>query len=179
MRHLLMVVAAALTTSAAAQTDARVFGIELGGPLNALPACAKEFSPPPPCQSPNKYFPDKPVLYGLPDIGVGPGASLRLDGDRIGGIDLTFEQYSFAKMAAILRERYGPPTSTQDMPVRTRSGANFSNQVLEWRGSKMTITAIERVGDITTSNVVFMENGYAAKLATEREQKTKGAASKL
>lgn len=193
MRKLLAFVFAATASAALAgewdREPERVFGIPLGVTVaeTGLPDCpempTKGFYDKEPshlCFLKSRYFPDKiGDLHGTPDLGFAYGASFGFHQGRIATLSLSLNQDQFERAKAVLLERYGPPTTSETKEVVAGSGARLGSQELSWKGRKLSITAIERVGRVDTSYIQFSDNATLAAQGRQQGNRTRDAASKL
>lgn len=163
-----------------------VFGIKLGGlvaNLN-LPQCpplnsagfhdTKQTSL---CIITSRHAPDRMAdVFGTPDLSVPYHASLSYYNGRVSGMLLDVKQPDFEKIKGLLIERYGEPTSIDVNDVTSRVGAKLTSQQIQWKGKKISIMALERVGTIDQSYVSFSDTSVLEmKLADQRSNNKKAA----
>lgn len=89
---------------------------------------------------------------------------------------LDVKQPDFEKIKGLLIERYGEPTSIDVNDVTSRVGAKLTSQQIQWKGKKISIMALERVGTIDQSYVSFSDTSVLEmKLADQRSNNKKAA----
>jgi hypothetical protein len=91
--------------------------------------------------------------------------SFRKDGFT--NVLLRFRPENFSEIERVLLERYGPPTSQADPPIKTRGGAELMNRILKWTGPIVVISLERYFGKITESGASFStveDNQEAARL---------------
>ncbi|AKJ28774.1 hypothetical protein [Caldimonas brevitalea] len=181
-----LLLAGAAVATEWAEEPAAVLGVRLGARVDQLdlPSCP----PPAPgggasrglCLQRNGPYADRIMgLQGLPDLGLPYSASIHLHEGAVEAVGIEARQADWARLKAILVERYGPATKETVGPVTTGSGAVISSQTLQWAGSATTIVAIERAGRAGTSYVKFSDAGISAKKAATQANTVRDAAGQL
>jgi hypothetical protein len=82
-------------------------------------------------------------------------------------VQLTFRPDDFGEVERIFLERYGPPTSQADPPIKTRGGAELINRILKWTGPIVVISLERYFGKVTESGASLStveDNQEAARL---------------
>ncbi|CAN7529966.1 hypothetical protein LJR260_003527 [Variovorax paradoxus] len=169
-----------------AQEPSAVFGVRLGATIEALPVCPPmpqvgyyEVKPTVLCYAPSTYFPGRGDLWGTPDLGFSYHATLNTFEGRVSEIFFNTDHDQFDKAIAVLTERYGRPTETEPGEVVARNGARLTSQTVRWRGQRTSLIAVERVGRIDASTVMFQDNALAARKAAAAASKARDGAAKL
>lgn len=163
---------------------AAVLGVKLGQPIaaSALPRCnsvdAKEQEP---CLEKQGGLEEAPAQFGLLRHPF-PYAQFTVLVDEAGlvaNVVVTLDQKNFSEFAQVLTERYGTPTNAGVVQRQNISGGRFSSAELEWKGKKVSIMAMERSHRVDRSVVAFMDVAAVARELQKKNEKSKGAASKL
>ena len=82
-------------------------------------------------------------------------------------------------MLAVLKQRYGQPTSIQQRPFQTTGGVKTTSTHSEWRGKNIVITFDERLVRIDTGLVEYSTAKYRKSVVQEHNEKVKKAAGGL
>jgi hypothetical protein len=88
-------------------------------------------------------------------------------------------QKNYEEFVAVLRSRYGAPTTISSDPARNQAGSSFSNLTLRWDGKRVSFISTERFQRMDVSAVVFSDQAAIARQAAGRDAKTKADAAKL
>jgi hypothetical protein len=120
------------------------------------------------------------TCHGEFDLGsVTIKAHYSFRGDRFTGASLTFPAEGFDAVEHTFIQRYGPPTSTEDEPGKTRAGLEFLNRRHMWIGPKIVIRLV-RYGDrLTHSSASLRTHEDLATSRQLREQQLRDAAKGL
>jgi hypothetical protein len=101
-------------------------------------------------------------------------------------IEATFSTDDYAKMKAILTERYGGAQRKDVTEFQTNGGASFPSETLSWFGNKVSLevrSLVERKlisSTLISSGVILITNNEWAKLNSEAEKSSiKSSAGKL
>lgn len=88
-------------------------------------------------------------------------------------------QSKFSEFAAVLAERYGPPSSSAVVQWQNRAGGRFPSRELNWVGQSVRIIAMERGHAIDRSVVAIQDIPSTDRASKKEGEQRKGAASKL
>ena len=113
-------------------------------------------------------------LAGMP---VGTVYTFR--GDRFIRVSLHFASSDFERIAAIFRERYGPPTDLKEEPFTTQGGLAATNETAMWDGPTVVIRLrrfLSRIDRGSASLRLLTDLQESTRL---RNEQTKGAAKGL
>lgn len=180
--------AAAIPTSAAekriiwAAEPTSFLGIDLFQGIEAnLPLCPDLNTVP----LPDKLCYEKPydgkyfTLRGLPKIGVG----YTMDANTINGtiqyLYLVLRSDDFDKLKLTFESRYGKPTEASQEIVRTGAGGEFTNDVIWWKGNKVSIKIERYDGNIKSSSAMIYNNSANDQAKNKLRQEIDSGASKL
>lgn len=159
-------------------------GIKLGGDIiYDLPECP-QLSP---GQDPKSLCREKSYttnyygIKGLPSLGLTYFYSLNalLLDRRIEYLYLSGNTNDFEKAKEMFISKYGRPSTSTIQQVKTKAGASFGNDVLIWKGQKVTISLTRYSDDINTFGVSVSNNDVAASAASKKAAKAIDDASKL
>lgn len=114
-----------------------------------------------------------------PDLGFGYSLSVFAGGEGVESFYLTTDSENYSRLAQLLITKYGAPTDRSTELVKTKAGAEFNNETMRWRGSKVAIVSQRYGGDINTSVVTIKSISASEKSAADADRKTKESASKL
>jgi len=92
-------------------------------------------------------------------------------------IELIFPSISAGALLTVLKQRYGEPTSTSQLPWKSLSGIETTNTHVEWQGKNVSIAFDERKSKINEGRIEYTTSAYrewAAKQAEERLKKSAG-----
>jgi hypothetical protein len=106
-------------------------------------------------------------------------ATVNMDNGMVKDLTLSLASKDFDAMAAILRERYGPPAKVTNSTVTTKTGAKFDQAILSWKGKVNSIQLVQRVYTINDAAVIFYSNRSLEKSKEADEQAAKEAAAKF
>lgn len=118
------------------------------------------------------------AISGLPIDAFRSGTIGRDDG-LVTGVALASDHARYSEVRTILMERYGKPTRASKSAVQSKAGANFNSETLVWSGSHVTLTLMERSGDVGRTSTVFVHNASAKKFGAAAKAKTAADAKKL
>ena len=74
---------------------------------------------------------------------------------------------NFSEIERVFLERYGPPTSQADLPIKTRGGAELMDRTLKWTGPVVVVWLQRYLGKVTESGASLStveDNREAARL---------------
>lgn len=94
-------------------------------------------------------------------------------------ITLDLDQAAFGALQAAFVARYGPPTSEESKPFKTKGGAEFTSATLRWEGAKMTIRMHERYSRADRAQAVVFDNAIYQREVEAAKERLKGEASKF
>ena len=103
---------------------------------------------------------------------------LQIDG-KLERVHLIFKSDNASDMLAVLKQRYGQPTSIQQRPFQTTGGVKTTSTHAEWRGKNIVITFDERIARIDTGLVEYATDKYRKTQTQEYGDKLKKAAGGL
>ncbi len=181
-----------------AQEPSTVLGIELGAPLSgAIPVCQPlggdaevviGYRPSGGSSTPRSMCRVQPDAYSVADVVQFRYFPLR---DLLSSVEAYMHQgvvsrvqaelpnYNYPELRAVLIERYGQPTSTETLVVRTNAGAEWSSELLTWSGATVTIQLREMFDTIEKSAMFVRHLPTEATKYTDQQEKVKQAASEL
>lgn len=166
------------------QEPTSFMGINLAGDIiYDIPECPKLE----PGQDPQALCRDKSYtanyygFKGLPKIGLSYYYSLSamLFDRKVQHLYLSGNTRDFDKVKELFVTKYGEPTTSVVQEVKTKAGASFGNDVLAWKGPRVTITLSRYSDDINTFGASISNNDVVAQAAQKRASSTTEAASKL
>lgn len=159
-------------------------GVKLNGDIvYDLPECPRLS----PGQEPTSLCRDKAYtadyyeIKGLPKLGLSYFYSLNtmLSDRRIEYLYLSGNTRDFDKVKALFISKYGQPSTSTVQAVKTQAGATFENDILIWKGRRVTISLNRYSDDINTFGASVSNNEVAASVAMKKAAKANEAASKL
>jgi hypothetical protein len=100
-------------------------------------------------------------------------------GDRFVKVTLLFASRDFERIAAIFRERYGPPTDLKEEPFTTQGGLSATNQTAMWDGPTVAIRLRRFLSRITQGSGSLSLRKEVEESTRLRNEQTKGAAKGL
>ena len=93
-------------------------------------------------------------LFDLPDLGFWfEGTGMEFE-SKVAYLSFTFDHSYAARMAGLLIERFGPPTSKQTRIVTSAMGVRVGDTQYEWRGSKVDIVFKEHDDNLSKGSVL-------------------------
>lgn len=120
-------------------------------------------------------------LADLLDVGgqLSDVATLVYFDDKLSTVEFYIDSDGFDHIVALLREKYGAPTSRLDVPVQNRMGAQFTNEIVRWqRGGR--IIEVERYHRRLDHMLLTLKTvDHDAQMAGRQREETKRAAAKL
>lgn len=114
-----------------------------------------------------------------PDLGFGYGLHADSGGQGVESFYMTAKSEDYASLSQLLISKYGPPTERTGDAVKTKGGAEFRNETLLWKGSKVIIFVQKYSGDIDTSAVSIRTMDAFNRQSAETQKKAQESASKL
>jgi hypothetical protein len=99
--------------------------------------------------------------------------------DTIGKIGISLKQADFAGVVDALTVKYGNPTRDTSETVHNRTGASFSNRIVQWIRPEASLTAMERSNDIDSSLVTLSGADAIAESDRNKKINAKEAAKRL
>ena len=168
------------------QEPVAVFGLKLGEPLTAsdIPVCPPYKPgygvPDALCieKLPGPYAEKMATLNSLP-INEVYSASVHLQNSQVSSLHLDFKHEHYAKLRAILIERYGPPTKSSVAEIKTRAGLAVPAETLEWIGRKNSLRLFERFQRIDKSLAAFTNKDLSQQAGLHAQDKVSESASKF
>lgn len=127
-----------------------------------------------PLQTPYVY-----KLENLPGIGVSYTVLAYTKLDVITKFTVTFKARDFQSMLDVFKSRYGEPTEVIRGTAMNAMGAEFSNNMVIWRGKSVTIVMSERTDKIDQAIVSIYDNKTEAAEDEERKKLRAREAQKL
>lgn len=99
--------------------------------------------------------------------------------NRFAFAEIAFKSPDFMTLREAFVTRYGPAHSTREEKLQSRMGAEFTNQVLSWRGRTLSIYIAKYSGKVTDGTARISKHDYAEELIRAYKQKGKDAAKGL
>jgi hypothetical protein len=125
---------------------------------------------------------DRVKVFFVPTGRVGDVAArfayLFLD-DKFAEVTIYFESGKFPTMRDAFVERYGKPTSTENIPMQTSMGAKYENQRILWEGKTIVIRLDRYSGKITDGQANIGTKEIRDHLVDVYSKKGKAAARDL
>ncbi len=146
----------------------------------SLPQCPAGYEPPKSmCRS--APYQGLYTINGTPSIGLigGYGLSAMAKTGPVDSFYLTTQVDDFPRLTQIFITKYGQPTTRATEVVKTKGGAEFTNESLQWLGKKVEITLQKYDGDINTSSAALRTTASKERAVLEGGQKIQDAASRL
>ncbi|HHW1707561.1 hypothetical protein FA195_16610 [Pseudomonas aeruginosa] len=147
---------------------------------HSLPQCPSGYEPP---KSMCRGAPYQGLytIEGTPSIGLigGYGLSAMAKTGPVDWFYLTAQVDDFPRLTQIFITKYGQPTTRSTETVKTKGGAEFTNENLQWVGKKVEITLLKYDGDINTSSATLRTVASKDRAARDGGKKIQDAASKL
>jgi hypothetical protein len=100
-------------------------------------------------------------------------------GDRFVRVTLLFASRDFERIAAIFRERYGPPTDLKEEPFTTQGGLAATNEIAMWAGPTVVIRLRRFLSRIDRGSASLRLLADLQESTRLRNEQTKGAAEGL
>lgn len=119
------------------------------------------------------------ITKGAPPIGLGYGLSVMAKSGPVDYFYLTTTAENFPKLVQIFITKYGEPMKRSTDLVKTKGGAEFTNEHLLWTGKKVEISLEKYSGDINTSTATLQTLTYKNRSLQDGGQKIQDAAGKL
>ena len=94
-------------------------------------------------------------------------------------LHIEIDHNNYAKLRAILIERYGRPTKADTSTVTSNGGVTLPAETSEWIGSTNSLRLFERFGSINKSLAAFTNNELSQKAGQKILDKVKDCASKF
>lgn len=168
------------------QEPTSIFGIELGAfrpGEHRIPNCPQRVAGDPlprsMCIRDRRRDAETLSIEAVPLKEIAYSATMHLVDESVQLIDITFDARRYARMKAILSERYAPPHQCSISEARSMGGAVVPAEMCIWMGKKVLITLAQRRDQIDESNVTFEDLALSAKKAKLIEAEIKESASKL
>jgi len=143
------------------------------------------------CFSP-KYGPDRlcevfqvdrntPDVEDLLDVGGewSELTSMYYFDDKLGKATFYMGSGSFTQMIALLRTKYGPPTSQLGVPVQNKMGAKYMNDIVRWQRGGRIIEVEHYHMRLTHMMLTLKTADFDAKMARREREEAKRDAAKL
>lgn len=127
------------------------------------------------------YTPNYYTIEGKPSIGLTYNYTLsaKVTDQQVEYFYLSANADDYLKLAQVFITKYGQPTKQVTDKVKTKAGAEFTNETLTWVGKINSITVQKYAGDIKTSAAILSNNALTAKASAETSSKIGDGASKL
>jgi hypothetical protein len=168
------------------QEPEKVLGVRLGAAVpDAAPYCPATGSAQNTCLvRPDARMPPSLRIItrvrGTPDIGIRHAVpTVRYVNDRVHSLTIDTDHAEWKALKALLIERYGPPSETEQRQVVAGSGAMLGSETLTWTGTKVSIFAWERSGRVDQSSAMFVHNQLALELERQKREATRAGAGRL
>jgi hypothetical protein len=146
----------------------------------SIPECPSGYQPP------KEMCHDAPyqglyTIKGTPSIGLigGYGLSAMAKTGAVDSFYLTTQSEDFPRLVQIFITKYGQPTKRTTEIIKTKGGAEFTNEELQWLGKKVEITLNKYDGDIDTSAASLRTVASKIRAVQDGGQKIQDAAGKL
>lgn len=143
---------------ASAQAPLEIKGRRIGEPRSELPAGFM-------CAVPGRNIGDemcsgpKTTLAGAP---MRMFAVVYKDGG-IAAVTAGFSSSDFDLVADSLKEKYGPPSTSETQTVQNAMGAKFQNRIHVWARPDSRLSVTERSGRIDEAMLFLEHPGYSTK----------------
>lgn len=98
---------------------------------------------------------------------------LHFEEDRLVGAHMEFSEDEFDKMKEIFVEKYGRPMTSSTSDVTNRMGAHFTNESVEWRGARVTVSLDRYGSDLRKSSANIALNTFTARIVEEEKKRRK------
>lgn len=118
-------------------------------------------------------------LEGLPSLGFGYDAAMRSQDGKPMWFEMTSQRLNFPKLEAAFIDRYGPPTSSEVVTVKTLGGAELHSKRNSWIGNRVRIDMNERHSKVDESGVVISDLVLSGENLKKNNEVAKQGASKF
>jgi len=126
------------------------------------------------------YYKTIYLLGGVNIAGAFPMvASARQIDNKLEYIGLSFRSNFFAKVYAVLEERYGKPTELEHPTWTSRGGLKVQNDIARWIGKNIIIVAEKLSSSINDSGVEYTTKIFRDSQAAQQRKEIKDAAKGL
>ena len=155
------------------QEPTSFMGVDLHGDflkeVEECPADASEAQKP--CRVATEA-PDQFLILGMNSRRVLLGYQLiaQVSNGKIETLEFKGPSNSSALVAEMLRTDYGPPSHSKTNLIKTKSGATFDNEVLHWKGEKLSIESQRNNEDLGTYSVMFTNTPMSISNVQEADQ---------
>ena len=95
--------------------------------------------------------------------------------DKMVTVFLSFKSENYDFIKGVFIKKYGLPTDTKNMTVKTMAGVEYENEILEWEGNKIILRLRKFGGKIDQGNAYFGDLSYMKGKIKEGEEKEKKA----
>lgn len=144
----------------------------------SLPQCPAGYDlPTAPCRG--EPYQGLYTIKGTPAIGLGYSLSAMAKTGPVDYFYLTTHSDDFLRLEQLFISKYGQPSKRSTEVVKTKVGAEFTNERLHWIGKKVEILLQKYDGDIDTSSASLNSRAATQRSVIEGGQKIQDAASKL
>lgn len=108
-------------------------------------------------------------------IGTAPVDALyKFEGGGLSSVYVGFSSRDYAFLKDVLVQKYGQPTSAEEVPVKTRMGVDYTNEILEWRGGKVWCSLRKYAGSIDKGSLsLTLRSALEAGAKTREQEKAK------
>jgi hypothetical protein len=184
---ILLALGAVLPVSAQnwAHEPSSVFGLKLGEPVasSGIPACPRlrpgQGFPSELCIDASTPYADRVQMLNALPIKESYSGSIHLVDGMVSALHVETNHDSYARLRAVLIERYGQPTKRESASVTSMGGVVLPSETLEWIGRSNSLHLFERFDRIDRSMAAFTNNVLTEKSAEKANQAVKDAASKF
>lgn len=118
-------------------------------------------------------------IQNLPTLGFGYAVSMKSQSGMPQWFSITTPRYNFRQLEAAFLDRYGPPTASEVITVRTMGGADLQSQRHSWVGKRIRIDVNERSGTADESGVMISDIVVSKEDMQKNNEKSKQGASKF
>src|SRR4029450_3513589 len=80
--------------------------------------------------------------------------------DRFSSVHIMFRSDDFPTLRAAFIERYGPPHSTREEKLQTAMGAQFLNEMLNWKGPTIFIELTKYANKVSQGRAIITKRDY-------------------
>lgn len=96
--------------------------------------------------------------------------------DHFAGVSMRFDSDNYDRMRAMFVQRYGPPTTTEHTPFKTRGGLEATNEELSWDGPIAAVRLTHFGGKITEGRASVVTKALLDEFSKEqKEREAEGA----